>query len=79
MCFRQVPHFHVQIRGLWFIGVYETVPTSPQFKPPEWPDQLGRNPSEILRFRKLKSCSRKEIRDLLKIRADRIARKQRRR
>jgi hypothetical protein len=80
----------VQIQGLWFFGVYGAAPAAErsrysrygreyiQYESAEWPDRPGRNDAEILRFRKLKSCSKKEIRDLLRIRDERLARKERR-
>jgi hypothetical protein len=76
----------VQIRGLWFFGIYQIGPAAhsqtlvdgrqyDSYEEAEWPDRPGRNRTYIIRFQKLKSCSRKEIREVLRIRDERLTRK----
>lgn len=65
--------WYVLINGLWFLGKYEEGPASvnsrypaylgTHYFKPEWPDIEGTR-GTIKVFRKLKSCSKKEIRDI---------------
>lgn len=67
--------WYVNVGGIWFLGTYvETVPGRDDAGS-AWPNQKVGWRESILYFKPLKSCSKKEIRDLLKKRDADLAKK----